>query len=637
MKEPPSTGREDTLPKLLLRNYRKYGSSQAAVREKDMGIWQSYTWAEYYGLVKYLCLAFISMGLKPGERVSILAENKPHAYWFELAAQAAGGVAVGIFADCTPPEVEYYVGHSESRFVICQDQEQVDKVFEIKDKISGLQKVIYWDPKGLWSFSDPILMNMDQMLEIGKAYEKDHPGLFEESVARTKGEDLAVFFYSSGTTGQPKAAMVTHNALIGMAKAVDAVDQYKENEEYLSFLPLAWIAEQLFGVACSLVYCLRTNFPEEPETVQENIREIGPTVVFFGPRLWENMIRMVQVKIQDSGWLNRLLFRAALRVGYRMSDYNMSGNKSGFLLPLLYFLADFSVFRPLRDNLGMSKTRVGYSAGSAVSPDVIKYFHAIGINVKQLYGSSEVGIVTCHLDRQIKAETCGPILPEVDIKLSEDGEILIRTPNMFSGYFKDEERTKEKIIDGWYHTEDFGYLDKDGHLIVMDRMEDLLNLAGGQKFSPQYCEIRLRFSPYIKDVLVVARESENYIGALVNIDLNNVGLWAEKNHVPYTTFADLSQKTHVIELARQEIAKINENLPEYSRIRKFINLHKEFDPDEAEMTRTRKLRRTFVEERFKQMIDTIFGSGDEIEVTSQITYRDGRSGVTKSIIKVNQV
>ena len=248
-----------------------------------------------------------------------------------------------------------------------------------------------------------------------------------------------------------------------------------------------------------------------------------------------------------------------------------------------------------------------------------------------------MGIVTCHLDGQIKAETCGPILPEVNIKLSDDGEIVIRTPNMFSGYFKDEQRTKEKIIDGWYHTEDFGYLDKDGHLIVMDRMEDLLNLAGGQRFSPQYCEIRIRFSPFIKDALVVARESENHIGALVNIDLNNVGLWAEKNHVPYTTFADLSQKTQVIELVRQEIAKINENLPEYSRIRKFINLHKEFDPDEAEMTRTRKLRRTFVEERFKQMIDAIFGSGDEIEVTSQITYRDGRSGVTKSIIKVNQV
>ena len=637
MKDNRLKQKEDTLPKLLLRNYRRYGSTQAAVREKYMGIWQSYSWTDYYELVKHLCLAFISMGLKHGDRVSILAENKPHAYWYELAAQASGGVVVGIFADCTPPEVEYYVNHSGSRFVVCQNQEQVDKVLEIRKSLSALQKIIYWDPKGLWNYADPLLINMDQMLAMGRDYDKEYPNVFEESVAKTKAEDMAVFFYSSGTTGKPKAAMVTHKALIGMAEAIDSIDQYEENEEYLSFLPLAWIAEQLFGVACSLVYGLRTNFPEEPETVQDNIREIGPRIVFFGPRLWENLIRLVQVRIQDSGSLHRLLFNAALKIGYRTSGYTMTGKKPGFLLAFLNTLADVSVFRPLRDNLGLSKTRVGYSAGSAVSPDVIQYFHAIGINVKQLYGSSEVGIVTCHLDNQIKPETCGPPLPNVDVKLSEEGEVLIRTPNMFSGYYKEEEKTAQKIKDGWYHTEDFGHLDKDGHLIVMDRMEDLLELAGGQKFSPQYCEIRLRFSPYIKDILAVARTTERIIGALVNIDLQNVGQWAESMHIPYTTFADLSQKSEVVDLVRKEITKINESLPDYSRIKKFINLHKEFDPDEAEMTRTRKLRRTFVEERFKQMIDAIFGSEDEIEVTSQITYRDGRTGTTKSLIRVNTV
>ena len=637
MNESHPIEKEDTLPKLLLKNYLRFGSSQVAIREKDMGIWQSYSWAEYYEIVKYLCLAFISMGLKAGERVSILAENKPHAYWFELAAQAAGGVVVGIFADCTPPEVEYYVGHSESRFVVCQDQEQVDKLLTIKAKVPTVQKVIYWDPKGLWSYSDPILVNMEQMLEMGKAYEKEHPGLFEKFVAKTKGEDIAVFFYSSGTTGQPKAAMVTHKALIGMAEGVNAIDRYKQNEEYLSFLPIAWITEQLFGVACSLVYCLRTNFPEEPETVQENIREIGPQVVFFGPRLWENLIRMVQVKIKDSGWINRLFYKVALSIGYRRSDLTMAGRKPGPFLSLLYFLADRFVFGPLRDNLGLKKTRVGYSAGAAVSPDVIKYFHAIGVNLKQLYGSSEIGVVTCHRDNKIKAETCGPPLPGVEIKLSEEGEIVVRTPNMFSGYYKEEKKTSEKLRNGWYYTGDFGYLDKDGHLIVMDRMDDLLSLAGGQKFSPQYCETRLRFSPYIKDVLVVGRKSESFIGALINIDFDNVGQWAESRHIPYTTFTDLSQKPEIIDLIRQEIAKVNEKLPEYLRIKKFVNLHKEFDPDEAEMTRTRKLRRTFVENRFKQMIDAIFGDEQELEVTTQVTYRDGRTGVTKSRIRVNMV
>jgi len=631
-----SIKKEDTLPKLLRRNYLKH-TSAVAIREKDMGIWQSYTWTNYYELVKHLCLAFISMELKPGERVSILAENKPHAYWFELAAHSARAVVVGIFADCTPPEVEYYVGHSDSRFVVCQDQEQVDKVLEIQGKVPNVQKVIYWDPKGLWNYTNPLLINMDQMIEIGKMYEKDHPNLFEESIDLTRGDDLSVFFYSSGTTGTPKAAMVTHQALIGMAEAITEVDHYKENEEYLSFLPIAWIAEQLFGVACSIVHCLRVNFPEEPETVQDNIREIGPQVVFFGARLWENLIRTVQVKIMDSSWLHRLFYYPALRIGYRLADIRMRGRKANPLVYSLYFLANIIVFRSLRDNLGLSKTRIGYTAGSAVSPDVIRYFNAIGVNLKQFYGSSEVGIVTCHRDYDNKPETCGKPLPQVDISFSDKGEILIRTKNMFSGYHKDEEKTKEKIKNGWYFTGDFGHLDKDGHLIVMDRMEDLLDLAGGYKFSPQFCETRLRFSPYIKDVLAVGRESETFIGAIVNIDLANVGQWAESRNISYTTFTDLSQKSEIIDLIRKEISKTNEILPDHSRIRKFINIHKEFDPDEAEMTRTRKLRRTFVEERFKQMINSIFSDKEELEVISEIIYRDGRVGTTKNVIKVNKV
>jgi long-chain acyl-CoA synthetase len=382
---------------------------------------------------------------------------------------------------------------------------------------------------------------------------------------------------------------------------------------------------------------LRTNFPEEPETVQDNIREIGPQVVFFGPRLWENLIRMIQVKIQDAGLINRILYKAALAIGYRRAESVMFGRNPDLVTAFLFFLANMLVFRNLRDNIGLLKTRVGYSAGAAVSPDVIRYFHAIGVNVKQLYGGSEVGVVTLHRDNDIKAESCGPPLPGVDIKISEEGEILIRTENMFSGYFQAEEKTVEKIVDGYYRSEDFGHLDEDGHLIVMDRMEDLLEMGGGKKFSPQFCEIRLRFSPYIKDALVVAREGEEFVGALVNIDLNNVGQWAESHHVAYTTFADLSQKPEVVELIRGEVAAVNQALPEYSRIRKFLNLQKEFDPDEAEMTRTRKLRRTFVEKRFKEMIDAIFGNEEELEVTSQITYRDGRTGEMKTVLKIVSV
>jgi long-chain acyl-CoA synthetase len=628
--------KENTLPKLLRRNYLKYGL-KVGIREKKMGIWQNYSWAEYYERVKHLCLSFISMGLMPGDRVSILAENKPHAYWFELAVHSNRGVVVGVFADCTPSEVEYYVVHSESRFVVCQDQEQVDKVLEIKNRIPDVQKIIYWDPKGLWNYSDPLLINMDQMIELGKSYEREHPNLFEEKVSSTKENDLALFFYSSGTTGKPKAAMVTHQVLIGMAEALNDVDHFKEHEEYLSFLPIAWISEQLAGVGCSLVCGLRTNFPEKPETVQENIREIGPHFVFFGPRLWESLIRTIQVKILNSDLINRLFYNAALRIGYRTVDYSMSKKRPSFFWSLLYLLADKFVFRPLRDNLGLNKTHVCYTGGAALSPDVIKYFHAIGVNVKQVYGSSEIGTVACHRNFDIKPETCGPPLSNVDIKISDNGEILVRTPNMFSGYYKEEEKTAKAMSDGWYHTGDFGFLDKDGHLIVMDRMDDLLTLAGGHKFSPQFCEIQLRFSPYIKDVLAIARENETFIGALVNIDLANVGQWAEVHQIPYTTFSDLSQKPQVIDLVRQEIVRINGILPNYSRIKKFINLHKEFDPDEAEMTRTRKLRRTFVEERFSQMVEAIFSDKEELEVISQITYQDGRISTTKSVVEINQV
>jgi long-chain acyl-CoA synthetase len=631
-----SAKKEDTLPKFLRRNHIKLGS-QVAIREKDMGIWKSYSWDEYYEWVKHLSLALVSLGLKAGDRLSILAENKPHAYCFELAAQAVGGIVIGIFADCTPPEIEYYIDHSGTRFVVCQDQEQVDKVMMVKEKVPCVEKVIYWDPKGLWGYREDFLISMDEMIKIGKGYEKTHPDLFELAIDKTEGNDIASFFYSSGTTGRPKAAMVTHKALIGIAESVNEVDHYQENEEYLSFLPLAWVPEQVFGLACSLLFCFRTNFPEKPETVSDNIREIGPQVLFFSPRIWENLNRMVQVKIMDSGWVNRIFYNTALKIGYRMADYLMFNRNPSLWLSIIYFLAKKTIFEPLRDNLGFSKTRIGYSAGSAVSPDVIRYFHGIGVNVKQLYGGTEVGIVTFHRDHDIQPETCGSPLSHAEINFSDDGEILVRTPYMFQGYYKDEEKTNEKIVNGWYHTGDFGYLNQEGHLIVMDRIEDLTVLKSGQKFSPQYCEIRLRYSSYIKDALVIGRETEEFIGVLINIDMGNVSQWAESNRIPYTTFADLSQKLEVIELVRKEIGKINAKLPEYSRIRKFINLHKEFDPDEAEMTRTRKLRRTYVEAKFGDLIKGLFSDKQEIEVVSQVTYQDGRVGSTKCMVRVNKI
>ncbi|MBM4351452.1 MAG: long-chain fatty acid--CoA ligase [Deltaproteobacteria bacterium] len=628
---------ENTLPKLLKKNADKYGDRKIAMRVKDRGIWQSFTWKDYYENVKYFALGLISLGMKRGDKVSILGENKPEIFWAELGCQAAGGTMVGIFTDCTPPEVKFYVTDSDSTFVVAHDQEQVDKLLQIKDDLPLVKKVIYWDPKGLWNYDDPILTSFTEMIDLGKRYGKDHPGLIEESIKNGKGEEIALICYTSGTTGLPKGAMISHGGLVAIAQAWQDVDHWSEQDRYVSFIPPGWIAEQAVGVAGQLVSGMEVNFPEEPETVQENIREIGPSILFFAPRLWENINRMIQAKITDTSALRRWIYRLFLPVGYRAAEYRSSRKGLGLFLDILYPIAHWTLFRPLKDRVGLSQIRCAYTAGSAVSPDILNYFQAIGVNIKQLYGGSEQGLVTIHLDGQIKYETCGPPMPGVEISLSPEGEIMVKGENIFSGYYKNLEATQEKIRNGWYYTGDFGYIDEDRHLVVLDRMEDLKELRGGRKFSPQFAEIRLRFCPYIKDALVVGGEDKDLVTAIINIDLDNVSRWAEARRIPYTTFTDLSQKPEVIELIKKDIQRINKFLPEWSRIRKFVNLYREFDADEAELTRTRKLRRTFVESRYSDLITALYGKDREYHVEASVTYRDGRKGVVKTSIYINEI
>jgi long-chain acyl-CoA synthetase len=626
-----------TLPKLLKQNYGKYGDKKVAMRVKEFGIWQTYTWKDYYEKVKYFSLGLISLGLEPGDKVSILGENKPEWYWAELGVQAAGGVVIGIFTDCMSNEVKYFVGHSDSKFVIAHDQEQVDKLLQIKDELPLLKKVIYWDPKGVWNYDDPILMSFDKVIELGKEYDKAHPGLFEDKIEGGSGDDVAVFCYTSGTTGLPKAAMLRHSAAIQAGQSWWNVDRWREDEQYVSFLPPAWITEQGLGVAGSLVSGMEVSFPEEPETVQENIREIGAQVLFWGPRNWESVNRLIQAKIMDTTPFNRFLYNLFLPVGYKVTDLRAAREKPNLIWRFLYFLAHWMVFRDLKDKVGLSKIRMAYTAAAPISPDVIRFFRAIGVNIKQLYGSSEGGLATLHRDDDVRPETSGPVMPGVEVRLSEDGEIIVKGENLFSGYYKNLEATAEKLQSGWYYTGDFGHVTEDGHLIVMDRMSDLRELSGGRKFSPQYAEIRLRFSPYIKDALTIGGGDKAYVACIINIDLDNVGRWAEARRIPYTTFTDLSQKTEVIELIRKDIQRINRTLPEWARIKKFANLHREFDADEAELTRTRKIKRTFVEERYKELIAALYGGAGELAVEAPITYRDGRKGTIKTAIKVNSV
>jgi long-chain acyl-CoA synthetase len=627
----------DTLPKCLLFNHRKYGRAKIALREKDRGIWIPYTWSDYYSIVQRLAMAFLQLGLQKNDKVAIIGENKPQVYWFELAALTCGAPVLGIFSDCRPPEIEYFLNHSDATFVICQDQEQVDKILEIKERVHRLKKAIYWEKKGLWNYRSPLLITMDEMAEMGEKRVRQEPDLFEKLIMETRPDDVAVFFYTSGTTGLPKAALQSHYNILTMAEIIDGGDPVRETDEAVSFLPIAWIAEHLFNVTYSLLKGFTVNFPESQETVQENIREVGPHLILLSPRLWEEHIRTIRVKMADAGWLNRLCFGVALKVGYRVGDARMLGKKAGFLWRMLYFPAEKFVFRPLKDRLGLKRGRVARVGGTAVSPEVIRYFHAIGVHLVQAYGISECGIATMHSLNRIKPESSGPPLPGFEIRISDEGEILVKSPSLFLEYYKEPEKTARAKRDGWYYSGDFGRIDEDGHLIVMDRMEDLQRIAGDRRFSPQFAEVRMRFSPYIKDALVAGRRDRDYAVAIVNIDYGNVAHWAEANRIVYTTFVDLSQKEGVIELVRKEIQTVNSYLLEWARVTKFINLHKEFDPDEAELTRTRKIRRDFMERKYEGLLNALFGEENDVEVTASVTYQDGTAGEIRSLLSINQV
>jgi len=647
----------DTAPKYLRYNYLKWGDNKVALRVKDKGIWQSYTWKDYYEKVKLFSLGLISLGLNPGEKLAILGENKPEWYWAELAAGAAGATVTGIFVDCLPVEVKYYVENSESKFVVAHDQEQVDKFLTpykdregnehapLKDELPLLRKVIFWDSKGILGYEgspvgdydDPILMSFDQVIELGRKYEEEHPGLFEENIEKTKGEDVGLFMYTSGTTGLPKAAMMRNRTSQMINRAWNSVDNWRDDEQYVSFLPPAWVTEQGLGVGANLLTGMEINFPEEPETVLENIREIGPGILFWGPANWENVSRLIQAKISDTSALRRFLYHAFLPVGYKVGDLRILETKANWYWRALYSLADLVVFRALKDKVGLLKVRVAYSAGSAISPDIFRYFQALGVKLKQLYGSTEMGLVTIHPDDEIRPETCGPLMPGYECRLSGDGEILVRSEMLFAGYYKKPEATKEKYFGDWYSSGDFGHIEEHGHLICIDRMDHLKKLSTGRKFSPQYAEIRMRYSPYIKGALVVGSEKNDFVTTIINIDIENVGRWAESRRIPYTTFSDLSQKPEVIQLIKDEIKKVNGNLPDWTRIKRFVNLHKEFDADDAELTRTRKLRRDFIEDRYEYLIDALYGDKSDLKVEAPITYRDGRTGTIITSVKVNTI
>jgi long-chain acyl-CoA synthetase len=578
------------------------------------------------------------LGAKREDKVAIIGENQPEWYWGENAAQALGGIAVGLFVDAVPSEINYILSHSDATFVIAHDQEQVDKILEIKDELPLIKKIIYWDPKGLWFYDDPMLMSFEEVEKLGREFEKANGDFFEEEMAKGKKDDCAVICYTSGTTGAPKGAMISYHALLGTRQAWITADPSNEGEDYLSFLSPAWGTEQYLGIAGALYSKITINFPEAAGTVQDNIREVEPSVLFYGARQWEGIYAMIHVKMADAAKINRLVYHAMIPIASKYAHMKLNGKKIGPMWRLMSVLADITVGMPLRNKLGLNKIRYAYTAGAAISPDIISFFQAVGINVKQLYGMSETGVNTLHRNNDVDPATSGATLPGNKVSISSEGEILVKSDMIFLGYYKNPKAKEERIdSEGFFHTGDSGYINEKNHLIVIDRLADMKCLKGGHSYSPQFTEIRLRFSPYVKDVLIIGDEDREYVTGIFNIDYENVGKWAETNHIAYTTFTDLSQKDEVAELLRSAAQDVNRVLPESARLRTFVSLHKEFDADEDELTRTKKIRRSFVEKRYKNIIDGMYNNEDEIPVESEVTYQDGRKNIVRAFVKVRSV
>ncbi len=626
-----------TVPKLFLERARTYGKHKVAMREKEFGIWRPITWHDYLENVKYLALGLIALGLKQGDKVAMIGDNRPEGLWAEMAAQCAGGVAVWLFQDCLVDEVKYIVDHSDTRFLFGEGQEEVDKAISILDECPKLEKIIWDDPKGMRNYHEDYLISLKEVQALGREVEKKQPNLFEEMINNGHGDQVALLFYTSGTTALPKGALLSHWNLLRMGKNLMSVDPCFETDDFVSYLPFAWIGEQMMSISCGLQIGFTINFPEGPDTAQENIREIGPHVMFAPPRMYEQMTRTVQVKYLDASWIKRKIFELATKIGYLVADLQFKKKRVAWYWTVLRWLAYVTMQKKLKDHLGLSRVRYAYSGGAALGPDHFRFFHALGVNLKQIYGQTEIaGISVVHRDGDIKFDTVGNPLPETEVKITEDGEIISKSPSVFMGYYKNPEATEEALRDGWLYSGDRGFMDEDGHLVVFDRSKDVMTLRDGQPFSPQYLETRLKFSPYLKDAWVIG-DKKDYVSAVTCIDYSVVGKWADEKKITYTSYPELSQKREVYDLVEGQIRKANKDLPEVARVRKFVNLYKEFDPDDDELTRTRKLRRAFVEKRYEDIVNALFSDLDVVHMDTTITYEDGRKSRIQTDLHVQKV
>jgi long-chain acyl-CoA synthetase len=634
---------ETTFPRLL-RDHAKRRPTGPAMREKEYGIWQTTSWSDMANLVEAIACGLHQAGLRRGEHMVVIGSNRPRLYATMLAAQALGAIPVPLYQDAVGAECVFPINNADVRFVVVEDQEQVDKMLEIREQCPQISQIYFDDPRGLRKYDEPGLSALEELIGAGQAFAKVHPGAFGEQVELGQPDDVAAMFFTSGTTGQPKGVVHTHRTLIDRADVGARFDKLTADDEVLAYLPPAWIGQNIFSYAQWLVAGYVVNCPESSSTVTIDLKEVGPTYYFAPPRVFEGLLTSVMIRMEDASAPKRKLFHAFMAVAKRVGPDKMDGKALGFMDSLKYALGNALVYGPLRNSLGLSRVRVAYTAGEAIGPDLFSFYRSIGINLKQLYGSTETAVFVClQPDHEARADTVGVPCEGVEIKLSESGEILVKSPGLLKEYYKNPEATAEVLTaDGWYHTSDAGFIDASGHLKIIDRVKDVGRIKGGMfdkaMFAPKYVENKLKFFSYIKEAVAYGDQREK-VCVMVNIDMDAVGNWAERRNLPYAGYTDLAQKPEVYELIRDCMEKVNADLSRDellagSQVSRFLVLHKELDADDGELTRTNKVRRGFIGEKYQPLIDALYGTQTEQYIETQVKFEDGRTGSVSATLKV---
>ena len=637
-----SAGPADTFPKLLMRNARERGQ-RIAFRHKDLGIWQSWNWAQVADEVRSFARGMQELGLKRGEKVAIIGYNRPRLYWSMAAAQWLGAVPVPVYADSVADEMAYVLDHAEAVFAVVQDQEQVDKVLSIGERLPKLRQMLYDEPRGLRDYDHARLHDIDRVITSGRGALQASPeaaAAHEREMEQGAGSDLGIILYTSGTTGRPKGVMLSHFNVITAAEIGCQFDGLNESDEVIAYLPIAWVGDHVFSYAQAIVAGFCVNCPEGPDTVIDDRREVGTTYAFAPPRVFETMLTLTMVRMEDAGALMRKAFHYFLGVAKKYGEKILNGESVPLSGRLLYKLGDIIIYAPLRNRFGLTNIKVGYTAGEAIGPELFKFYRSIGVNLKQLYGQTEAGVyITMQPNGEIKADTVGKPAPLVEIRIDDNGEVLYRSPSIFGGYYKDPDKTAETMTaDGYVRSGDAGFFDESGHLKIIDRAKDVGKLSSGDLFPPKYIENKLKFYPNIKEVVAFG-QGRDYATVALNIDLTAVGNWAERNNVVYASYQELAGHPLVYDMISKHIDEVNRSLATEplmggAQIKRFLILHKELDADDGELTRTQKVRRGFIAERYAPLVAALYDGSEAADISTEVTFEDGRKGVISANVKV---